>query len=204
MRNIASKLCLLFSFLVLIACEKEAELPVIKEIDHTLMYLNTVDTDVLFASVQLNHETSTLSGWVIDKKGNVRSIQSDHFIDIESSVVSVAPIESLYANSEIEKSLDTDELVDMHKLSKSLIIPNNLELTQNENITSAFISYHIHTRAVDSDECSDCSDHESDKKTETSFYQFVIQASGHLNTAVDDHAKNVQDYLHSINEDLGK
>lgn len=202
MRNITFQISILFSLLAFISCEKETVTPVVKDIDHSLMYLNNVDTDVLFASVQLNHELDKLSGWIIDKKGNVRSIQHDQLINIDQEIISIAPIESLYVNSEIVKSLDTDELVNMHKLSRSQIIPNDMETIQNESTTSAYISYHIHTRAEDSDECSDCSDHESDKKTETTYSQFVLHASGHFNTPSDDRAQLVQDYLNSIEEEL--
>jgi len=202
MKNITSKLSFLLCLLVFISCEKEAVTPVVKEIDHTLLYLNNLDTDVLFASVHMNHETENLTGWIIDKKGDVRSIQHNQLIAIENSIVSVDPIESLYQNSEIVKSLDTDELVNMHKLSRSLILANDMNITEDESNTTAYISYHIHTRAEDSDECSDCSDHESDKKTETTYSQFVIKASGYLNTLSDDRALLVQDYLNSIEEDL--
>jgi hypothetical protein len=203
MKRLIPFFALILSIGLFSSCEKEAS-PTIAtaQLDDATRYLNAVTTDVLFASVKIDHQAATVSGWFLDKEGTLRMIKSNASIDLIDEIVSETTIAGLYNNSEVIRAVDKDELVSFHKEARDLALKRSMGINHDDNITSAYISYHLDSKDED-ENCSDCSGSNPYAPEGTTFQQKLLISSGHLNQSSIAPAEAINDYLWAFDVELG-
>lgn len=146
MKNLLSLLVLV---LLVVSCAKESIAPT-EEAPSQLKvaqdYLLKSPSVLLFANLELNHETNRINGFVIDKKGEVYNIfnMHRHGVDLSSGHISDHVMRQILDHGEKDAQTDLSpiELVNYAKKIGSLKKTNDLEESvANAKTTSTLISF---------------------------------------------------------------
>ena len=202
MKKIIPFIAILLCIGLLSSCEKEAspnaETPQLNDVTR---YLNAVTTDILFASLKIDHQANSTSGWFIDNEGTLRMIKSNAPINLVDELVPETTITSLYSGSEVVRPVDKDVLVSFHKQARSLSLKRSMGVNHDENTTTAYLSYHLD--AVEGEDCSDCTGSNPYAPEGTTYQQKLLISSGHLNQSSVSIAEAINDYLWAFDVELG-
>jgi len=206
MKNLILLLSLSLAVSTFWSCEKENVAPaakaVVQESNPTDVYLANVNTKVLFASLQIDHEAELVSaGWLLNDKGELRKITNEFYLSLRDEIVTEKTINSLHHESELVKTINKDELVDFHKKSTTISYDRAITTNSEETASSAYISY----QALAADGSHDCSDDYNSSATPVAtFQQNLLVATGQFNqTHSTELIKTVNEYLTSLEKEIG-
>ena len=204
MKKIIPFFIVAISFCLMWSCEKESVAPatITTKINPTESYLTNIGTRVLFASLTIDHQAETISGWFIDNRGALRKINHHVAISLRDEIVTGSRVNGLLTNSELVRELDKDELVRHHQQASKVATTRSIETNSDKQTSSAYVSYRLNTE--DNAAGHDCSDdHNTDAFSTPTFQQTLLLATGHLNQAASDQVQAINGYLEAFEAEVG-
>lgn len=123
--------------LICFSCAKEQVAP--KEIAPDTQkiaedFLVTTPVILLFASLEIDHKSNMINGFVIDKMGDLRSLKlaKNHYVEFRDGYISDHAMRDLRDQSKVVKRLSAEELANFYKKSSTVKLTPELAMSDEE------------------------------------------------------------------------